>query len=97
MTTQPHVSVYMSERSWEDGGIKQDVLLRCRRQMAAPGEAQVVGLHPSWHKGKQEEGFAAVLGKVSALPLFVPRIKPCLSATRSQAAARHGLHAKHLR
>lgn len=88
----------MSERSREDEGIKQGVLLRCRRQMAAaPDEAQTVASHHSWLRGKQEEGSATALGKVSAPPLFIPHIKPCLSAMHSPAGARPGLRAKHLR
>lgn len=88
----------MSERSREDEGIKQGVLLRCRRQMAAaPCEAQTVASHHSWLRGKQEEGSATALGKVSAPPLFIPHIKPCLSAMHSPAGARPGLRAKHLR
>lgn len=65
-----------SKRSWEDEGVKQDVLLRYRKQMvAAPGEAQMVALHRSWYRSNQQEGSATALGKVPALLLFIPHIK----------------------
>lgn len=87
----------MSERSQEDGDIRQGMHLRCRRQMAAaPGEAQTVGLHHSRHRDKKKEGSATVLIKVSALPVYIPHIKSCLSDVHSQAEDRHDLHAKHL-
>lgn len=87
----------MSETSGEDGGVKQDVLLRYRRQVAAaPGEAQTVVLHHRQHRVQQEEGSAVVLVMVFAPLLFISCTKPCISAMHSQAGARRGLHTKHL-
>lgn len=61
MSTEPHG--YVKEVG-KIGGIKQDVLLGCRRQMAAAlGEAQTVGLLHSWHRANSRRALPQHLGR----------------------------------